>query len=260
MMNETLELLRNRSSLRKYADKPISREDLDYILEVAMRAPTAGNMMMYSILVIEEQEKKDILSRTCDNQPFIANAPTVLIFLADFQKWHDYYRYNGVDEYCKRKDLDFNRPSEGSLFLALGDAIIAAQNAVVAAEAIGVGSCYIGDIVEHYEEHKKLLNLPDYAFPAAMLCLGYYPEGLKLTPKPRFDQKYVVFNEEYKNLSSDEIKDMYSSLSSRFSSENKYEAENYAQMHYAFKTGADFSTEMTRSMREIIKLWNGDKI
>lgn len=259
-MNEILELLKSRSSLRKYENKPISRKDLDYILEGAMRAPTAGNMMMYSILVIEDQEKKEILSHTCDNQPFIANAPTILIFVADFQKWHDYYRYNGVEEYCKKNDLEFNRPSEGSLFLALGDAIIAAQNAVIAAESIGVGSCYIGDIVEHYEEHKKLLNLPDYAFPAAMLCLGYYPEGLKLTPKPRFDKKYIVFNEEYKSLNSDEIKDMYSSLNNRFSSENKYKAENYAQMHYAFKTGSDFSEEMARSMREIIKIWNGNKL
>lgn len=259
-MNETLELLKSRSSLRKYEDKPISREDLDYILEGAMRAPTAGNMMMYSILVIEDQERKEILSRTCDNQPFIANAPTLLIFVADFQKWHDYYTYNGVEQYCDKNNLEFNRPSEGSLFLALGDAIIAAQNAVIAAESIGVGSCYIGDIIEHYEEHKKLLNLPEYAFPAAMLCLGYYPEGLKLTPKPRFDKKYVVFNEEYRSLNSDEIKDMYSSFDKRYSSENKFGAENFAQMHYARKTGSDFSLEMARSMKEIIKIWNGSKL
>ena len=84
-MNHTLEIINRRTSLRRYKDIPISEEHLDILLHSAMRAPTAGNMMLYSILVIRDQETKDILSKTCDNQPFIARAPVVLVFLADLQ-------------------------------------------------------------------------------------------------------------------------------------------------------------------------------
>ena len=259
-MNETLKLLNDRTSLRKYALNPISKEDLQSILEGAMRAPTAGNMMTYSIIVIEDIEKKEILSRSCDNQPFIATAPLVLIFVADYQKWFEYYKVNGVKEYCTKNNIEFLAPSEASLMLAISDALIAAQNAVVAAEAIGVGSCYIGDIMEQYEFHKKLLKLPEFVFPVAMLCLGYYPKDYNIKPRDRFDQKYVVFNEEYKILSAEEIQDMHRTLNSRYTDGNKFNAENYAQMHYAFKTGADFSIEMARSIKEVLKIWNGKKL
>ena len=131
--------------------------------------------------------------------------------------------------------MEFTIPSESSLFLATSDALIAAQNAVVAAEAIGVGSCYIGDIMDKYEFHKKLLKLPEFAFPVSMLCLGYYPEDYNIKPRDRFNQKYVVFNEEYKLLSTDEIQDMHKTLNTRYTEGNKFNAENYAQMHYAFK-------------------------
>jgi FMN reductase (NADPH) len=259
-MNETIKLLNDRTSLRKYADKSISNKDLQCILNGAMRAPTAGNMMTYSIIVVRDNEKKEILSKSCDNQPFIANAPVVLIFVADYQRWFEYYKVNGVKEYCDKNNLEFLAPTEASLFLAIGDALIAAQNAVVAAESIGIGSCYIGDIMEKYEFHKKLLNLPEFAFPAAMLCLGHYPENHNLKPRERFPEKYVVFNEEYKMLSSEEIQDMHKALNARPIAGNKYNAENYAQMHYAFKTGADFSIEMTRSIKEVLKVWNGEKL
>jgi len=259
-MNETLKLLDDRTSLRNYSHKLIRSEDLQSILQGAMRAPTAGNMMTYSIIVIQDNEKKEILSRSCDNQPFIAKAPLVLIFVADYQKWVEYYKINGVKEYCIKNNMEFLAPSEASLLLATSDAIIAAQNAVVAAESIGIGSCYIGDIMEKYEFHKELLKLPEFVFPVAMLCLGYYPEDYNIKPRDRFQQKYVVFNEEYKKLSTEEIQDMHKTINTHYTANNKYNAENYAQMHYAFKTGADFSLEMARSIKEVLKIWNGKKL
>jgi nitroreductase len=155
-MNETIKLIKKRTSLRKYAPEPISKEHLDIILESAMRAPTAGNMMCYSIIVVEDRAKKEILSHSCDEQPFIAKAPVVLIFTADYQKWYDFYRVNEVDKYCMENGMDLFKPSEASLLLAMEDALIAAQNAVVAAESLGIGSCYIGDIMEQYEKHREL--------------------------------------------------------------------------------------------------------
>ena len=135
-----------------------------------MRAPTAGNLMLYTIIEIEDQALKDRLAVTCDHQPFIARAPWVLLFVADFQKWMDLFAACGCD------DLPGvpagATPGLGDLLMACNDALIAAQNAVVAAESLGIGSCYIGDIMELGEEHAELLHLPRWTFPAAMLCFG----------------------------------------------------------------------------------------
>lgn len=97
-MNPVLGVIHGRTSLRRYKDHPISDQDLQTILEATLRAPTAGNMMLYSVLTIKDQTTKDTLSKTCDNQPFIARAPLVLVFLADYQRWFDYYRLSGVED------------------------------------------------------------------------------------------------------------------------------------------------------------------
>ena len=85
-MNRVLEVINNRRSVRKYSERRISAEEKDQVLQATLRAPTAGNMMLYSIIEIEDQDLKNKLSITCDHQPFIAKAPWVLLFLADYQR------------------------------------------------------------------------------------------------------------------------------------------------------------------------------
>ena len=75
--NQTLELIRNRRTIRAYKSQPLSQEEIDTIIHGAMRAPTAGNMMLYSIIQVSDQKLKDKLVKTCDNQPFIATAPSL---------------------------------------------------------------------------------------------------------------------------------------------------------------------------------------
>jgi nitroreductase len=89
-MNQVIELILNRKSVRAYDAREISEQVKDEILQATLRAPTAGNMMLYSIIQVQDQSIKDTLARTCDNQPFIAKAPLVLLFLADYQRWFDY--------------------------------------------------------------------------------------------------------------------------------------------------------------------------
>ena len=79
-MNEVIQTINKRVSLRKYQAKNISKEHIDIIIDSAIKAPTAGNMMMYSILKIQDEKTKEILSKSCDNQPFIKKAPLILIF------------------------------------------------------------------------------------------------------------------------------------------------------------------------------------
>ncbi|NLJ81385.1 MAG: nitroreductase [Firmicutes bacterium] len=254
-MNPILETIHKRASLRRYKEIPISSGDLETLLKAALRAPTAGNMMLYSVLVIEEQKTKGILSKTCDNQPFIARAPLVLVFLADYQRWFDYYRLAEVPSFCADRGLNWEEPGLGDLFIAVSDALIAAQTAVLAAESLGIGSCYIGDIMENYEIHRRLLQLPPYAFPIAMLCLGYYPDNYKPKFRERFSPEYLVYNEKYRRLGPSELEKMFFSWEQQFSPGNKFGAKNMGQFMYARKTGSDFAREMSRSVKAALQNW-----
>lgn len=232
-MNEVLNQIKNRKSVRIFEDRPIGETTKKEILNAAFEAPTAGAMMLYSILDITDQTLKDRLAVLCDNQPFIAKAPLVLIFLADYQRWYDAYCY---------ADCDPRQPGEGDILLACADALIAAQNTVVAAESLGVGSCYIGDIIENYEAVREVLELPDYVLPAAMLVYGYPTESQKNRKKPaRFDEQYLVFANTYRRLSQEEHEDMQG-----ISNES-------IQANCQRKYMSDFSLEMNRSAAEYLK-------
>jgi nitroreductase len=257
-MNQIIDALMSRKSVRAYEDKTVPEEIREAVLKAAMRAPTAGNQMLYTIIEVEDQKSKDVLAVTCDHQPFIAKAPYVLLFLADYQRWYDYFVAAGVPELCREAGREMRRPEEGDLFLACCDALIAAQTAVVAAESFGLGACYIGDIIENYEKHKGLFDLPDYVFPIAMVCFGYPTEQQRQRPQPeRYKKEYVVFKDKYKRLSSEEFEDMFRSSDEKLFREKTAikGAENYGQHMYLRKFEADFSKEMSRSAREILKHW-----
>lgn len=248
-----IDILLNRVSLRKYKNIPLEQTHKDQILKCMFQAPTAGNMQMYSIIDITSKDIKTKLVKSCDNQPFIAEAPLVMVIVADLKKWWDYYKYNGCIEYCEENNLEWSEPKEADLMLGIEDAMCAAQNGVIAAESLGIGSCYIGDILENYEYHKELLSLPEYVFPIAMLTMGYYPDNFPKTPRMRFDEKFVVFENEYKSLDKEEIKEMFAPRE-KFA-KNNYNADNYAQMFYARKTNSDFMSEMIRSVKVMLSNW-----
>jgi nitroreductase len=255
-MNETLQLIHQRRSVRVYDDRPIERETVDTIIRAAMRAPTAGNLMLYSILEIEDQPTKEMLARSCDNQPFIARAPLVLLFLADYQRWIDIFYASDVPSYCETKGEAMRLPAEGDLLLACCDALIAAHTAVIAAESLGIGSCYIGDIMERYEYHRELLDLPQYAFPITLVCFGYpTPVARARDPTSRFPQTCIHFKNSYRRLDDDELLSM---LESRKRERYPGNASNVGQQVYVRKFSAAFAVEMTRSVRQAIRTWSAD--
>jgi len=260
-MNQTMELLLNRKSVRAYARKKISGEVKEKIIAATLRAPTAGNMMLYSIIEVKDQGAKNKLVVTCDNQPFIAKAPFVLLFLADYQRWYDYFQVSCVEQLCEQKGIAMRKPKEGDLFLACCDALIAAQTAVIAAESLGVGSCYIGDIMENYEEHKELFGLPKYVFPISLVCFGYPTQKQRERELTRrFDKRYIVFEDRYSRLGKEELEEMYREPQERVFGERKEikGARNIGQMIYMQKFDSDFAREMNRSVRAIVQAWVED--
>lgn len=237
--NEVVKNLFERKSVRIFEDRPISPEDRLTILQAACQAHTAGNQQLYTILEITEPALKKRLSVTCDNQPFIADAPLVLLFCADCQKWYDAYRYAG----CTPR-----HPSAGDLMLAVEDSSLAAQNAVTAAWSLGIGSCYIGDIMEHCELHRELFQLPPYVFPAVMLVLGYPTARQRERIKPaRCPLDSIVMENTYRKMDRDALYQMFSHKSGQ---------QSYEDWMTAFcnrKYNSDFSREMGRSVREYLK-------
>ena len=254
-MNETIDVIQNRRSVRAYQDRPIEQEVVDTIIHCAMRAPTAGNMMLYSIVEIEDQALKDALAESCDHQPFIAKAPLLLLFLADYQRWFDFFVASDVPAFCEAQGQTLRRPGEGDMLLACCDALIAAQTAVIAAESLGVGSCYIGDIMERYEYHRELLDLPQYTFPIALLCFGY-PKAESSTKAltPRFPQRYIHFKDAYQRLGEEGVREMFAPYERPRYPEG---VSNLAQLVYARKFSADFCIEMTRSVKKALATWAG---
>ena len=200
-MNDVIRQLFERKSIRAYTDQMIGNAEKEAILRAAVEAPTAGNQQLYTILDITNQTLKEKLVETCDHQPMIAQAKMVLIFCADCKKWYDAYLAVG----CETR-----KPGVGDLMLAVTDAMIAAQNAVTAAESLGIGSCYIGDIMENYEAQRALLNLPEYVVPVGMLIFGYPTEQQMRRPKPeRVDMKYIVHENGYVSMSDNVLEEMW---------------------------------------------------
>lgn len=257
-MNPVIETILKRKSIRAYEQKAIEPEVRAELLRVTLRAPTAGNLMLYSIVEVADQHLKDELVKSCDNQPFIARAPLVWLFLADYQRWFDFFIASGVEEHCRQEKAPMRKPQEGDLFLACCDALIAAQTSVIAAESLGLGSCYIGDIMENYEVQRDLFNLPKFVFPICLLCFGYPTlKQLEHTQSTRFQEKYILFENQYRRLTGEEFDDMFRKTHEQVfrGREELAGVRNFGQLVYTRKFNADFSKEMNRSVRAIMRVW-----
>ncbi len=225
-----------------------------------LRAPTAGNQMLYSVIEVKDPGIKTTLSESCDHQPFIATAPWVLVFLADLQRMTDFFQISTVDELLKfgragRTLSEKALPREADLLLAACDTLIAAQTLVLAAESLGLGSCYIGDIMENYELHRDLFALPPYTFPVTMLTLGYPTEQQKQRPlTERISPEKIIFLDRYRRLEDEELRHLYDHNISR-SGEFLPGAENFGQHTYLRKFSSVFMAEMRRSVGEMLKAW-----
>lgn len=238
-MNEIIKSLYERKSVRVFEGRPVADELKSAILRAATQAPSAGCQQLYTIIDVTDGALKAALAESCDNQPFIAQAPLVLVFCADCKKWYDAY----LDIGCAPR-----RPGVGDLLLAVSDTLIAAQNAVVAAESLGLGSCYIGDVTENCERQRELLHLPDYVFPAALLVMGWPTAQQKARPKPpRSAMEHIVHENAYRSMDSAELRAMLAP------NHPQQSYEDWLRAFCARKYNSAFSREMTRSVAEYLK-------
>lgn len=237
-----IELLMKRKSMRVFEERPVSDETKRTLLQASLRAATAGNMTLYTIIDVTDQGLKEKLAETCDHQAFIAQAPLVLIYCADYRRW---YR-----AFCQ-VEKQVRHPSYGDFMLAAEDAVIAAQTLVTAADALGLGTCYIGDILENYEIHRQILSLPDYVAPIAMVVGGYPTRQQKERSQlPRFALEDIVFENGYDTERSDRLMEM---LERR--GDWKDDLPGHLRAFCRRKWNCAFSEEMSRSVKAMLDAW-----
>ncbi len=190
--------LLNHKTIRKYTSDKISDSLLNEILEAGVRASTTGNMQVYSIVVTQEEEMKNKLAPCHFNQPMVKEAPVVLTFCAD---------YNRFNKWCNLNNAQPGYDNFLSFMTGAIDALLVAQNVCVAAESKGLGICYLGTVIYTTDKIIDVLNLPKGVVPVATVTLGYPNENPDQVD--RLPINGVVHYEQYKDYCDDVIKDIY---------------------------------------------------
>ncbi|MBN2859860.1 MAG: nitroreductase family protein [Sphaerochaetaceae bacterium] len=259
LSHPVIDLLMKRRSTRSFDDKKIPQAIIDTIKKATLRAPTAGNQVFYSVIEVEDQQRKERLARLCDNQPMIAKAPLVWLFLADVDKWNTYYRESGSMEKGKAQGIEVPETGLGEFLLATDDALIAAQNAVIAAESFGIGSCYIGDILENHEEIVSLFSLSQHVAVATLVIFGY-PKSKNALPvqsiRPPSDT--VFMKDTYTPYTIETLRYAYGKQEEDARKKKRLPFDNtgsIADEYYFRKHTSDFMKEMNRSSELIIRRW-----
>jgi nitroreductase len=191
--NPVLETLLSHRSVRHYRDIPVSEAALDLILEAAQRAPTGSNMQSYSIIVVDDRDRREKLCAHCANQRFIAECGVFLVFCADISR---------LIEVCERQGYRYRADHLNSILVAHGDALIACQNAAVAAESMGFGTCMAGVVRRQPQAISDLLDLPRHVFATVGLAIGIAGEDKGL--KPRLPRRVVVSRDRYSTRHQEE--------------------------------------------------------
>lgn len=197
--NQTLKLLIERASCRTFSDKKIPSDVLQLIFEAGIRTPSGGNLQPFSIIKIEKDDTRQKLAELCEHQNFIAQAPVNLLFCIDW------YR---IKRWAQLEIAPFTATSSFRHFwISFQDTIIAAQNICTAADSLGLGSVYIGTVLECFQELRDMFHLPKRVFPVVLLSLGY--PKTRSAPRKKLPPEAIVHDEEYHLLEDQELLDTF---------------------------------------------------
>ncbi len=241
-----LETIFQHRSIRKFLDKKIPEVVFKDIIDAATRASTTGNMQVYSIIVTQDKKRKKELMKYHFNQQMVAQAPVILTFCADFNRFNKWCEYRkaepGYDNYL-------------SFFTAAIDALLVAQNAALAAEDEGLGICYLGTTTYNAPEIAKFLSLPKHVVPVTTIALGYPDEDPELTD--RLPNEAVVHFEKYVDFDRKRIDRIYAAKeklkqTKKLIEENKTEtlAQIFTDKRYTKKDNEFFSDKFLNFIKE----------
>lgn len=245
MIGATKHLL-NRRTIRKYSSKDISDKLLEDILTMGCRASTTGNMQLYSIVITRDPDKKQKLLPLHFNQKMVTEAPVVLTFCADF------YRFK---KWCVQRKAEPGYDNFLSFLTAAIDALLVAQTVCIAAEAKGLGICYLGTTTYNAGKIIDLLKLPKGVVPVTAITMGWPAEK---PPQPdRLPMEALLHNEEYDGFSDEEIDVIYKEKEKRvdsqqFVKENNKEtlAQVFTDVRYKKADNVHFSKMLLQTLKD----------
>lgn len=241
-----LDILLNHRTIRKYTNKNIGDDTLNEILNAGCRASTTGNMQLYSVIVTKDEENKKKLSPLHFNQSMVNDAPVVLTFCADF---------NRFNIWCKNRKAEPGYDNFLSFITASVDALLVAQNVAVAAEAKGIGICYLGTTIYMAKQIIEVLQLPKGVVPVTTITLGYPDEQPEQTD--RLPLECIIHEETYKNYTAEDINRIYANKESlaenkEFIAENNKEtlAQVFTDVRYKKADNITFSQALLSVLKE----------
>jgi len=243
MKNATLDVIHAHGSVRQYKSDPVPASIVETIVAAGQRASTSSNMQTFSVVAVIDAEKRARLAELSGGQKHILQAPVFLTWCAD--------RYR-LERANQMRGYEHNAETVENFLVAAIDAAIAAQNAALAAESLGLGICYIGSIRNNPVEIIELLELPEYVFPITGLTVGW-PEKPPMI-RPRLSQEAILHWENY-NTDQDAVLLEYDQVMSETGiytdrqvpvpgKEGEMEAYGWLE-HTARRTSARRRTEMS---------------
>lgn len=242
-----LECMKNRRTIRQYTRKDVSDEILNELLEIAARASNTGNMQLYSVVVTRDPANKAKLAPAHFNQPMITTAPVVLTFCADanrFVKWADARQAEAGFDNCQ------------TFMAATIDAMLFAQSFCNAAEAAGLGICYLGTTTYNADQIIETLSLPRLVVPIVTVTVGYPAEPLPGQVE-RLPLEAVVHREAYLDYTPEAIDALYRDkeeleVNKQFVRENKKQtlAQVFTDVRYTKKNNEYFSEVFLKVLKD----------
>lgn len=219
--NETLDLLLSHRTLRGFSADPLPAGTLETLVAAASSASTSSNLQTWSVVAVTDHDTKVELSKVGANQKYIYECPLLMVWIADLSRNNRLGAEEGLH-------LEGNDTLEMMLMASL-DATLAAQNAAVAAESIGLNMCYIGGLRNNAARVAELLHLPSGAFAVFGMCVGYPKPGAPSEVKPRLPQSIVLHRENYKVGDEKALRTLYDQRMGVFSKRNDMAMQTWTQ-------------------------------
>lgn len=229
-----------RKTVRSYSGKPIDPKLMSQMIEAAACAPTTGGMQLYSVVVTTDENVKQQLAPCHFNQPMVTEAPAVLTFCADF---------NRFCKWCHQSNATPGFNNFESFVSALLDATVFAQQFNTIAELNGLGCCYIGTTTYNAKAIAEVLSLPQMVIPVVTITVGYPSDESDNQPKAeRLPVGAIMHAEKYTDYATDDISEIYREkeameVNKQFVKENGKEtlAQVFTDIRYPKETSETFS-------------------
>jgi len=219
--NDVISSILSHQSVRSYKPDALPDYTLETLMAAAQSAATSSNMQVWSLVSIKDSKKKIELAKIAGNQKHIEECPLFLVWLADLSRNDRLGTDEGVEMVVS--------PYVETFLVAAIDAALAAQNAVVAAESIGLSTVYIGAMRNNPKRVGELLELPPQVFPVFGLCVGYAKEDNLGEIKPRLPQPAVAFKEVYGIDNERELRARYDNEMAEFSSRHEIATDTWTK-------------------------------